>query len=145
LESLRDAIDRSRTSTGALKVAGDRVSGLLFLDDGQLCFGLISGTNAVADDGGGIPPSAWLEAMATPAADFDFAAALVLAGVPENQVSRYAWRSIGHTVLALLANNTIEVSHIERHSPFGTMFRFDPAIWFGETAVSDRPHLTAIA
>jgi hypothetical protein len=123
-----------RGLSGAIEVTGDKAGATLFFSDGHPCFGLVGGEGCVPVNGGGIAPDVWLQALASPAADLDLGAALLLAGAAERQVQRFVKRSIDAAVAAVGRNASVEIRFVDRRSPIGSMFRFDVSNWIPQTA-----------
>lgn len=115
--------------SGALVVSGGEVSATLYFDRGRVCFGRIHGEECIPADGGGIEPLKWLTALASPIADLDFSAALLLSAAPVPAVSQFARNSIDRSIELLEQSSDLEIRWTNRTSPFGSGFRFDVSNW----------------
>lgn len=115
--------------SGALEITGETASASLFFHQGQACFALLDGEACVPPAGGGIDSDTWLDALASPIADIDFAAALMMAGASAQRVSAFAHQSLDRAIAKLRACDGLRIHHVRRRSPLGTVFRFEVSSW----------------
>ena len=116
------------TTDGALRVAGNRVSGHLFAVGGLAYFGVLDGEPPLPTDltTTGIDPALWRTALSTTEASSSLSAALLDVGAPRDAVAAFGREAILGTVRRLSENDEGTLSVVQRHHPFGSRIRFAP-------------------